>query len=90
MPIAAEDDDTDAIAAHADVPHCFEDDAAFVEVTGPGVCGVDAPVAGEWDGGDDEFPFDAGWFVAFEEVEQGSELCGAEHGFGWGGGVSGR
>lgn len=75
--VAAEDDNADAVASHADIPHGFEDDAAFVEIAGPCVGGIEAPVAGEGDGRDDEFPLDTGWFVALEEGEQGGQLCGA-------------
>ena len=60
-----------------------------MEVTGPGVSGVETPVAGEGDGGDDEFPMDAGGFGAGEEGEEGGELGGAEHGFVGGGGGEG-
>ena len=55
-----------------DIPHSFENGAAFVEVARPGVGGIEAPVAGEGDGGDDEFPFHAGGFGAGEESEEGS------------------
>lgn len=67
--VAAEDDDADAGAGRADVPHGFENETAFGKVAGPGVGGVKAPVAGEGDGADDEFPADAGGFGAAEEVE---------------------
>ena len=52
-----------------------------MKIASPGVGGVEAPVAGEGDGGDDEFPVDAGGFGAGEEGEEGGELGGAEHGF---------
>ena len=81
MTITAQDDDADAVPARADIPHGFEDEAAFVEIAGPGVGGVEAPVASEGDGGDDELPFHAGWFAAFEEGEEGGELGGADHCF---------
>lgn len=71
MPVAAEDDDADAVALGTDVPHSFEDNAAFVEIASPSVGGIEAPVAGERDGGDDEFPVDAGGFGAGEESEEG-------------------
>ena len=54
---------------------------AFVEITSPCVLAVETPVAGERDGGDDEFPFHAGGFVASEEMEEGGELSGTEHCF---------
>lgn len=84
--VAREDDDADA---RGDGPHGLEDGLAFMEVGGPGVSGAEAPVAGEGDGGDDEFPFHAVGFAAGEEMEEGGELGRAEHGFFGGVGVKG-
>lgn len=78
MAVAREDDDA---GVRGDGPHGLEDGLAFVEVGGPGVGGAEAPVAREWNGGDNEFPFDAVGFAAGEETEEGGELGGAEHGF---------
>lgn len=61
-----------------------------MEVSRPGVAGVDAPVAGEGDGRDDEFPVHAGGFGAGEEGEEGVELGAAEEGFVWGGSGEGE
>lgn len=81
MPIPTENDDSDAIATSADVPHCFKDDAAFVEVAGPCISGVEAPITRKRDGRDNKFPLDAGRFTAVEEGKEGVELFGAKHGF---------
>lgn len=78
MTVSAKDDDTGARGYR---PHCFEDDLAFVEVVGPGICAAKPPIAGERDGRDDELPLHTLRFTAGEEGEEMGELFWAQHGF---------
>lgn len=79
MTIAAQHHDA---TAATDTPCSVKDLSTLVEISGPGVVGAKAPVLGEWDAADDEFPLDSIGVVvvAFEPVKKVLQLLFTKHG----------
>jgi hypothetical protein len=76
--VTTEDNNTDS-ATKTDVPHSFQDDLSLSKVSSPGVLASEAPVLGEWNAGDHNFPSDTSRDGSGKPIEKIRELLITEH-----------